>query len=181
MIGTLVGLLLPSPIGRIRNAVRGQVPGGYTAAMPAQSAFVDAGAVVGMQSTIVARVGSEDWRNQLAAGARSEGPALPAVTRGLRSRVPWPVGMFTPNLPGRLIEGRGTGYYTGAYPKGWINVSQAGEPSWGASSGIASSRPNVQRDRINEPTFVTPAPQKVADTYAAENQGHTRLTDLFGD
>jgi len=179
LLGLVAGLLTPSPsYGELVAKWRGQ-SSRYRTAMPSQVGHARA---VGLRPTLSPLAGSEDWSDQEAAGARSEGPALPSVTApDGRSRVPWIPSMFVPHLPAQLIEGRGTGYETGAYPKGWIIISQAGAPAWGESSGLAASRPNVQRATLLEPTDKTPSPRAVVTAYGEANDGHTRLTDKFGD
>lgn len=173
----IAGLLVPSPL-ELAGAARGQ-SSRFSRAMPTQVGHARA---VGLQRTLAPLAGSEDWADQWSAGDRSEGPRLPAVTSPQgRSRVPWYPSMFTPHLPAGLVEGRGTGYNTGAYNKGWINVSQPGPPAWGGSAGLAAARPNAQRATLLEPTDKTPSARAVVNAYDEANAGKARLMDKFGD
>ncbi len=193
LLAFVAGALTPSPsYGELVDRFRGN-SSRFAHAMPTQVAYSDASAVrratVGVQQSLSPLAGSEDWgdsgADQWLAGARSEGADLPELVPATgRSRLGGfgnIVSMFVPHLPGDLIEGRGTGYNTDAYPKGWIIVSQAGPPAWGGSAGLAASRPNVQRATLLEPTDKTPKPRSVVDAYNGANPGRQRLTDLFGD
>lgn len=169
-----IGLMTPSPsYGELMRRFGQRTP--YAAAMPAQVAFLESR---GLRPTLDALAGSEAWTDQVTMGAPS---SLPAVTDGLASRVVWPLGMFVPHLPAELVEGRGTGYVTDAYNKGWVRLNQAGRTSWGGSAGIAAHRPVVRRDTLLEPTDRTPSARTMSTSHATTNKGQTRLSDMFGD
>lgn len=184
LLGFLAGALTPSPsFGEVRAAVR---PNPYARAMPAQVAHVAAVASplesIGIQPDLSGHSGSEaDWADVGELWSGDDSAGLQHITNGLARSAPMPASWYAPHLPAELVEGRGTGYVTDAYNKGFVDLQAAGPTSWGASSGYGSSRPNVQAGTLLYPTETTPAPATMANDYANQNQGHTRLSDMFGD
>lgn len=183
LAGFLVGALFPSPSwGEIRAAAR---PSRYSLALPAQVAHAQA---TGLPGGLAANLGGdeltggEDWANEeVSAFPPAASAGLQHVTNGLARSAPMPLSWYRPNLPAGLVEGRGTGYVTDAYNKGWIDLRAAGGASWGASAGYGAAKPNVQPGTLLWPTETTPAPKAMAATYQATNAGRLRLSDMFGD
>lgn len=178
-LALLVGFLTPSvSLGDVKAATH---PNRYAASMPSQSAAAIAQAPRGMlQGGLSGLTGSEaDYEEEQIAGRSNIGGALDALNDGLARRVPMPTSWYLPNLPAELVEGRGTGYLTGAYNKGWVRILVDQGKRWGASSRSAS--PNVQTATLLEPDEKTPLPRDVVAAYATNNKGATRLSDMFGD
>jgi hypothetical protein len=174
----LVGFLTPSvSLGDVKAATR---PRSYARAMPSQ---VDIAAAQATSSTLRGGLsglsGSEaDYSDEQVSGDASRGSPLEALNAGLVRRVPMPTSWYVPNLPPELVEGRGTGYLTGAYNKGWVRLLRRGTV-WGATT--RDTAPNVQTATLLEPDEKTPLPRDMAAAFASERKGRTRLMDFFGD
>jgi len=176
-IGLLVGLLTPSPLGPILSRVRpnGLAPG--TALGMQRAVAADVATAGALRGGLSGRSGSEaDYPEEQASGDAALGAPLLHVTDGLASRVPRPTSWYTPNLPAGLIEGRGTGYVTDAYNKGWVILRRL---PWGGST--RDHAPIVVDSTLLSPRDRAPLPADMATTYAATHKGATRLEDMFGD
>jgi hypothetical protein len=173
---TLVGLLLPSPLEMVRARSR---PNPYETSMPGQAAIAAAAAPAGgLRGGLSGRTGSEaDYETEQRYGDAAVGAPLRPINAGLVSAVPLPPSRYFPHLPDDLIEGRGTGYFTGAYNKGWVRLRRA--TVWGASS--RGDAPHVIGTTLLSPRDRAPLPRDVVAAYNQQHQGATRLEDKFGD
>lgn len=181
LVAFLIGAFTPSPsFGEVKAMAR---PSPYSRALPSQVAHAAAvGLPGGFGPNLSGRTGSEaDWADVAELWTGEDSAGLLHVTDGLARRAPMPASWYSPHLPADLVEGRGTGYVTDAYNKGFVNLRVAGKTSWGASAGYGSSRPNVQAATLLVPTEKTPLPAAMENSYQATHKGATRLSDMFGD
>lgn len=174
----LLALFLPSPVDVVKRSVR---PNAYSSSMPSQAAAAQDQTLRGaLRGGFSGLTGSEqDYADEQASGDSSRGAPLATTNDGLTKRVPQFTSWYAANLPAGLIEGRGTGPQTGAYNKGWINLLPGDGRSWGATT--RDSAPHVIPTTLLYATDRAPLPRAVADAYAAQHRGRTRLTDHFGD
>jgi hypothetical protein len=175
VLGTLVGLLLPSPLEMVRQRSR---PNPYATSLPSQAAIAAAPPATGLRGGLSGRTGSEaDYAEEQAYADSNIGAPLRAVADDLGRRVPMPTSWYFPNLPDDLIEGRGTGYFTGAYNKGWVVLRRV--PVWGATT--RDSSPHIIGTTLLSPRDRAPLPRDVVAAYNEQHKGATRLEDKFGD
>ncbi len=168
MIGALLGLLAPSPLGAVRQAVR---PNPYAPSLPVQASFAIGQDVrAGIRAPFDLVAGSEeDWPAEQRAGRDLGGrPAqwLPGA--------PTPPSRFRPNLPrSGSLEGAGTGYVTG-YNKGWVVLRH--RLPWGWTNRGA---PHVIISTLLDPRDRSPLPRAMSQAYVEQNPARVRLEDVF--
>jgi len=171
----LVGLLLPSPLEMVRQRSR---PNPYATSLPSQAAIAGQAPPGGLRGGLSGRTGSEaDYSTEQSYGDANLGAPVRPINDGLVSAVPLPPSRYFPNLPDDLIEGRGTGYFTGAYNKGWVVLRRA--TVWGASS--RGDAPHVIGTTLLSPRDRSPLPRDVVAAWNEQHKGATRLEDKFGD
>lgn len=174
----LAGFLTPSvSLGDVVAATR---PRSYARAMPSQTTIAAAQSTgTTLRGGLSGLTGSEaDYPEEQAAGDSNIGAPLIALNEGLARRAPMPTSWYVPNLPPELIEGRGTGYVTDAYNKGWVRLLKRGTV-WGATT--RNTAPNVQPGTLLTPGERTPLPRDMVTAFQDQRRGATRLMDFFGD
>jgi len=175
MFGALIGLLLPSPVERAKRAVS---PNPYAPTLPAQfSVAVGQHVRAGISGGLSGLTGSEaDYQDEQIALDAAIGGYLPSVRPDV---VPIPPSRLTPRLPDQ-VEGRGTGYNTGAYNKGWVVLRRGDRTAWGATSRTIHKAQNVINGILLDPLSRAPLPRDAAAAYVKNNPTEIRLEDQYG-
>ena len=176
ILGTIAGLILPSPVERAKRAVE---PNPYAPSLPAQfSVAVGQLTSRGIRSGLSGLTGSEaDYQDEQIALDAAIGGFLPSVRPDV---VPIPPSRLTPRLPDG-VEGHGTGPQTGAYNKGWVVLPDPDRTRWGGTTRTIHKAQHAINGLLLDPRTRAPLPRDAQRAYETNNPNELRLEDQYGD
>jgi hypothetical protein len=185
MIGlaTLIGLVIPSPVGKVTAAARANP---YSPQLAAQASIaVDQNVKAGFQPPFGVGAESagteEDWFLEQSTGAILGINDNYDLDQWVPSHMV-PPSVLNARLPAASDQGgsgvgRGTGPQDQAYNKGWVVLPRTG---WGSGAGpLGHNAQHVVAPAVTQPG-IDPLTRAMADAFAAVHKGATRLQDFLG-